>query len=145
MKISVREIDSCEEEEIIIKCHEMNDDIMELVRRLKMDQNKLTAYANDRVYRLPLNDVFYFETVDSKAFLYCDDRVYETKLKLYEFEDLTRASKFFRASKSTIINTAKISHVKPSMSGRFEVYLKNGECVLVSRQYVPELKKQIGL
>lgn len=145
MKISVREIDSCEEEEIIIKCHEMNDDIMELVRRLKMDQNKLTAYANDRVYRLPLNDVFYFETVDSKAFLYCDDRVYETKLKLYEFEDLTRASKFFRASKSTIINTTKISHVKPSMSGRFEVYLKNGECVLVSRQYVPELKKQIGL
>ena len=64
-------------------------------------------------------------------------------MKLYEFEDLTRASKFFRASKSTIINTTKISHVKPSMSGRFEVYLKNGECVLVSRQYVPELKNKL--
>ncbi len=145
MKISVREIDSCEEEEIIIKCHEMNDDILDLVRRLKMNQDRLTAYADDRVYRIPFSDVFYFETVDSKAFLYCEDRVYETKLKLYEFEDLTRAGKFFRASKSTIINTTKISHVKPSMSGRFEVYLKNGECVLVSRQYVPELKRQIGL
>ncbi|SCJ97673.1 two-component response regulator [uncultured Eubacterium sp.] len=145
MKISVREVDSHEEEEIIIKCHEMNDDILELVRRLKMNQNQLTAYVDDRVYRIPFGDVFYFETVDSKAFLYCEDRVYETKLKLYEFEDLTRAGKFFRASKSTIINTTKISHVKPSMSGRFEVYLKNGECVLVSRQYVPELKRQIGL
>lgn len=145
MKISVREVDSREEEEIIIKCHEMNDDILELVRRLKMNQNQLTAYVDDRVYRIPFGDVFYFETVDSKAFLYCEDRVYETKLKLYEFEDLTRAGKFFRASKSTIINTTKISHVKPSMSGRFEVYLKNGECVLVSRQYVPELKRQIGL
>lgn len=145
MKISVREVDSHEEEEIIIKCHEMNDDILELVRRLKMNQNQLTAYVDDRVYRIPFGDVFYFETVDSKAFLYCEDRVYETKLKLYEFENLTRAGKFFRASKSTIINTTKISHVKPSMSGRFEVYLKNGECVLVSRQYVPELKRQIGL
>ncbi len=145
MKISVREVDSREEEEIIIKCHEMNDDILELLRRLKMNQNQLTAYVDDRVYRIPFGDVFYFETVDSKAFLYCEDRVYETKLKLYEFEDLTRAGKFFRASKSTIINTTKISHVKPSMSGRFEVYLKNGECVLVSRQYVPELKRQIGL
>lgn len=145
MKISVREIDSREEEEIIIKCHEINEAVMELVRRLKMDQDKLTVYADDKVYRISLHDVYYFETVDSKAFLYCDDRVYETKLKLYEFEDLTRSSKFFRASKSTIINTTKISHVKPSMSGRFEVYLKNGECVLVSRQYVPELKKQIGL
>ena len=145
MKISVQEVDSCEEEEIIIKCHEMNDDIMELVRRLKMEQHRLTAYRDDKVYRLSLHDVYYFETVDSKAFLYCEDKVYESKLKLYEFEDLTRASKFFRASKSTIINTTKISHVKHSMSGRFEVYLKNGECVLVSRQYVPELKKQIGL
>ena len=145
MKISVQEIDSRQEEEIVIRCHEMNDDILELVRRLKMDQDKLTAYADEKVYRISFHDVFYFETVDGKAFFYCSDRVYESKLKLYEFEELTRGSKFFRASKSTIINTAKISHIKPSMSGRFEVYLKNGECVLVSRQYVPELKKQIGL
>ena len=47
MKISVREVDSREEEEIIIKCHEMNDDILELVRRLKMNQNQLTAYVDD--------------------------------------------------------------------------------------------------
>lgn len=145
MKISVREIDCHEEEEILIKCHEINEEIMELVRRLKLDRDRLTAYADDEVYRIALWDIFYFETVDSKSFLYCEDKVYETKLRLYEFEDLTRAGKFFRASKSTVLNTTKISHVKPSMSGRFEVYLKNGECVLVSRQYVPELKKQIGL
>lgn len=145
MRISVREVDSREEEEILIKCHEMNEEIMELVRRLKMDQDRLTAYADGEVYRIALWDVFYFETVDNKSFLYCEDKVYETKLRLYEFENLTRSGKFFRASKSTVLNTAKISHVKPSMSGRFEVYLKNGECVLVSRQYVPELKKQIGL
>lgn len=145
MKISVREIDCHEEEEILIKCHEINEEIMELVRRLKMDRDRLTAYADDEVYRIALWDIFYFETVDSKSFLYCEDKVYETKLRLYEFEDLTRSGKFFRASKSTVLNTTKISHVKPSMSGRFEVYLKNGECVLVSRQYVPELKKQIGL
>ena len=48
MKISVQEVDSCEEEEIIIKCHEMNDDIMELVRRLKMEQHRLTAYRDDK-------------------------------------------------------------------------------------------------
>ncbi len=49
VKISVQEVDSCEEEEIIIKCHEMNDDIMELVRRLKMEQHRLTAYRDDKV------------------------------------------------------------------------------------------------
>ena len=68
MKISVQEVDSCEEEEIIIKCHEMNDDIMELVRRLKMEQHRLTAYRDDKVYRLSLHDVYYFEQWTAKRF-----------------------------------------------------------------------------
>lgn len=53
---------------------------------------------------------------------------------------------FFRASKSIIINlTKKISFVRPSISGRFEAKLDNGESVAVSRHYVPVLKNMLGL
>ncbi|MCW1941557.1 LytTR family transcriptional regulator [Bacillus anthracis] len=47
----------------------------------------------------------------------------------------------FRATKSTILNIAKITSVHPSFSGRFEAMLDNGERVVISRQYVPVLKK----
>lgn len=44
-----------------------------------------------------------------------------------------------------VLNTEKISCVVPSFSGRFTATLLNGEKVVVSRQYVAELKKLIGL
>ena len=35
-----------------------------------------------------LEDIYYFEAVDNKVFLYLEKEVYETKLKLYELEDI---------------------------------------------------------
>lgn len=65
-------------------------------------------------------------------------------MKLYEFEQETEGTSFFCASKS-LINADKIDSIKPSLSGRFEVVLKNKEKLIVSRQYVRVLKHMIGL
>lgn len=145
MKISIEEIPGAEEEEIIIRCHEMNEEVMALLHKLKASGEQLLGICKDEIYRLRLSDIYYFETVDQKSFLYCESRVYETKLKLYEFEELAAGTQFFRASKSTVINAGKISYVKPSLSGRFLACMDNGEKLLVSRGYVPSLKKVLGL
>ncbi len=145
MKVSVQEIAKSEEEEIVIKCHEINEDILALLHRIKISEEKLIVTSQDEIHRIALRDIFYYETVDNKSFFYCRDKVYETKLRLYEFEAMTEGSRFFRATKSTIINALKISYIKPSISGRFEVCMENGEKLLVSRQYVPDLKRKIGL
>ena len=52
---------------------------------------------------------------------------------------------FFRCSKSMILNADKIDYVHPSISGRFEAVLSNGETVLVSRKYVNNLKHKLGM
>ncbi len=145
MKISIEEIPQGEEEEIVIRCHEMNEEVMALLHKLKTSGEQLSGLCGDEIYRLRLSDIYYFETVDQKSFLYGKDRVYETKLKLYEFEELAAGTQFFRASKSMVINAGKISHIKPSLSGRFEAHMDNGEKLLVSRGYVPSLKKVLGL
>lgn len=105
----------------------------------------MTGYRNSAVYRLKLKDICYFEVVDGKSFLYSEKDVYDSRLKLYEFEELSRKAGFFRAGKSLILNTDKIDHVVPSFSGRFQAVLKNGEKVVVSRQYVADLKRQMQL
>lgn len=145
MKVSVKEISENEDEEILIRCHEINEEVLALLHKLKLSQEKLVVTMQDEIHRIAMQDIYYFETVDNKSFFYCEAQVYETKLKLYEFEEMTQGSKFFRASKSTIINAMKISFIKPSFSGRFEVCMENGERLLVSRQYVSELKKKIGI
>nr|WP_274528510.1 LytTR family DNA-binding domain-containing protein [Paenibacillus piscarius] len=99
----------------------------------------------ERVSRIKLSDVYYFEAVDGKVYVYSENQVHEVKQKLYELEELCRDRGCFRASKSTILNIAKIESVRPSLSGRFTALLDNGERVVISRQYVPVLKKRLGL
>ena len=145
MKIIIEEIGKEQEEEIILRSHELNRDVLHLLESLKATKNGLVGVKGEEIHRLSMDDIFYFEVVDNRAFFYCRDNVYESKLKLYEFEELSRGGSFFRASKSMILNTNKIDFVAPFFSGRFEVTLLNGEKVMVSRQYVGILKRKMGL
>ena len=78
-------------------------------------------------------------------FAYAKDAVYETKSRLYELEAELPKQDFFRASKSTIINLDKIKTLSPAFGSRFEVKLTNGECLIISRQYVSQLKEKLGI
>ena len=78
-------------------------------------------------------------------FAYLEKDVYETKYKLYELEQRLWGTDFFRATKSTLTNLAKVESLSPAFNGRFELSMKNGEKLMVSRQYVPVLKEKLGL
>lgn len=145
LKISIEEISIELEEEILIRCHEIDEEIHEIVSNLKNETFIILGYQNDRIHRINLRDIYYFEAVDGKVFLYCKDNVFEVKHKLYELDELCKGKNCFRASKSIILNIAKISSVHPSFSGRFEAVLDNGERAVISRQYVPVLKNMLGL
>ncbi|MED3656018.1 LytTR family DNA-binding domain-containing protein [Heyndrickxia sporothermodurans] len=145
MKISIQEISKKLEEEILIRCHEVDEKIHEIVSKLKTETVIILGYENDIVHRINLRDIYYFEAVDGKVFLYLKDNVFEVKHKLYELEEICKEKDYFRATKSTILNIAKISSVHPSFSGRFEAVLDNGERAVISRKYVPVLKKILGL
>lgn len=145
MKITIETPKPGEEEEIIIRCTELDDKLMNLIQSLKTDQNKLTGYFDDKIVKLSPKDIYYFESVDNRVYAYGDKGVYEIRKKLYEIESEYSYSDFFRISKSAIVNVAKIAYVKPIFNGRFEAKLKNDEKIIISRQYVMELKKKLGI
>ena len=90
-------------------------------------------------------DILYFESVDDKVFAYTLNDVYETKLKLYELEEILPARYFFRANKAVIVNVDRIQSLSPAFGGRFEAVLKNGYKVIISRNYVPKLKELLEI
>lgn len=145
MKLTVEEINPKQEEEVIIRCHEMNDKILNMVRKIKLSDTSFVGYDGECIHKIRPEEVFYFESVDNKTFIYCKDRVFDSKQKLYEIEELCEGSRLFRASKSTIINAEKIAYIRPAFSGRFEARLANGEDVIISRQYVPMLKQLLEM
>ena len=129
MKITILDCSEGEEEEIIIKCRNMDEQLLRTIYALKAGREKITVSKEDKLMQIQPRDIYYFEA----------------KLKLYELEDNFQNTDFFRASKSTIINLVHVKNLSPSLGGRYEVCMKNGEKLMISRQYVPDLKRKLGL
>lgn len=144
MKLTINQISKDVPEEIILCCHDPADSWVKSVQSISGGQLTIQGISNEKVFRIKLRDIYYFEVVDGASFVYCQNDVFSCKQRLYEFEALCSGTMLFRCSKSMILNAEKISYVRPSFSGRFETVLDNGEKVIVSRQYVPELKRLFG-
>lgn len=82
MKIIIEDIKQGEEDEIVIRCNQLDDSILQMIYGVKMNQNKLVGTHNGKLQIIDPKDVFYFESVDNKVFIYCEKQVYESKLKL---------------------------------------------------------------
>lgn len=145
MKITIETPQQDEEEEIIIRCRTLDEELLELIYAIKAGKGTLTVYSGQGILILPVKDIYYFESVDNRVFAYCAKEVYEVRKKLYELEEELVSQDFLRISKSSIIHLSKISYLRPLFNGRFEAVLKNGEKMLISRRYVAEMKKKLGI
>jgi len=145
VKIIIEPPGAGEEEQIIVKCHSIPPELLHLLNAFKARDNILVGYVGSEIHRVAPKDIFYIDTVDNKTFLYCEKDIYESKQKLYELEKILTNGDFLRISKSVIVNLSKIKSLSPALSGRLEAVLHNNESVIISRQYVGELKKIFGI
>lgn len=144
-KVSIKQIDNNLDEEVVVKCHDINDEVLAIVQKLRQTDNIILGSKDGEVFRLTVKDIFYIESVDNKTFIYCLNNVYQSKQKLYEIEQQMQGTKLFRCSKAMIVNLGKIRSVTSVLNGRLEARLTNGESVIISRQYVASLKKRLGM
>lgn len=140
MEIKLLKIAKEQPEQMEIRCHEITEEIKEIVSFVKTRQGRLTGLQEDRQFEVPVSEVCYIEAVDNKVFLYTVKQVYETRQKLYELEELLKEKYFLRVSKSLLLNLMKVRAIKPALNGRFTAVLQSGEEIIISRKYVPELK-----
>ncbi len=145
MKIFIEEPPLGEEDHVIIRCRQMSKELLQFINNLKTQKPNIVGLNGSDIHRLDPDDIYYFEAVDNKVFIYCREKVFESKYKLYEVEEMFTGSDFLRVSKSVILNLRRITFLSPAYSGRLEASLDNDEKVIISRQYVPDLKKKLML
>lgn len=126
-----------------IRCHRIGDEVREIIAFVKSWQGQFTGYSDDAQYEIAVGDIFYFESVDNKTFLYTESNVYEIKQKLYELEEMLAEKHFLRVSKSALLNLMKVSAIRPAFNSRFIAVLFSGEQVVITRKYVPALKQAL--
>ena len=69
MRTKVTIIDRSNPELLEIQCHQISDEVREIVAFVKSRQGQLTATADERQYEVAVTDIFYIEAVDNKVFL----------------------------------------------------------------------------
>lgn len=144
MQVSVRKIFNRENEQVIIECVEVTPEIKDIYSYIQTKGTELSG-VTEELYtkRFRLEDVCYFEALDEKVFAYTKKDVYEIKMRLYEVEQAYEKHHFIRCSKAVVLNLMLLDSISPALNGRFFAHMKNGEKIMISRQYAPKLKQVV--
>lgn len=145
MKITIHEDPSVRETEISIFCPKMTDELKDIIANISLVGLTFAGQKEGETFFIPIKDIFYFESVDGNVFFYTENEIYESTAKLYKIEENLQNLKFARISKTVIANLDKMQSIKRSENSRLMATLINKEKILVSRQYVSEIKKKLGV
>lgn len=145
MKITVNINEKLDDVEINIRCSQMTPSIENMIAMLRMINQQMVVTKDGENCILDVSNILYIEALERKTFVYVDNAIYESKLKLYEMEERLCKSGFFRVSKSCLVHLQFIQSIKNDVGRKLRLTLKNGEQIMVSRQYADEIKKRLGV
>lgn len=143
MDVQIEQIEKEKAEIVLIRCHEIREEIQEIADFVRSRQGMLSGMMNGAQYEIAVSDLYYIESVDGRTYLYTLKNVYETSYRLYELEEILKPKRFQRISKSMLVNLMKIQSIQPALNGRFTILLKSGEKVIISRNYVKAFKSAL--
>ncbi len=146
MQIKIELNKAYKEPEIIILTDKMTDDIDRIFKMLSDEKSQIIAgIKNDKVEVLEPNDIIRVYANSKKVFAVTDKGEYMLRLRLYEAEERLSLNQFVRISKSEIINLKKVNNFDLNFAGTICVRFFNNEVTYVSRRYVSEIKKVLGV
>ncbi|WP_339223792.1 LytTR family DNA-binding domain-containing protein [Paenibacillus sp. FSL H8-0332] len=86
MKITIEQVPEGGEPEIILRCNDPDEALLARIYSVNAGARKLIGMIGLQMHTIHPRDVYYFEAVDHKVFINCQEKVYESRLKLYELE-----------------------------------------------------------
>ncbi|MFD2876693.1 LytTR family DNA-binding domain-containing protein [Paenibacillus rhizoplanae] len=96
VKITIEQVPEGGESEIILRCNDPDEALLALIYSVNVGSRKLIGMTGLQMHIIHPRDVYYFEAVDHKVFIYCQEKVYESRLKLYELETEYESGDFFQ-------------------------------------------------
>jgi DNA-binding LytR/AlgR family response regulator len=144
MKVEIKLLPEIKEAYAVIYCNEITDEIQELTSFMEAGESIVTAKDHERIVVLRPKEIFMVRVEGEKTMIYCRSQKYTTQKRLYELEKQLGKG-FMRISKSAIINLNEIDCVEASFNSMMILILKNGCKEYISRKYLSDFKKYLGL
>lgn len=145
MRVTIIEDPNIKETEISIVCAKITNEIKDIVSNISVVGLTVAGKKGEETFLIPVKEIFYFESVDGNVFFYTENEIYEAMSKLYKIEESLKNLQFSRISKTIIANLDKMLSIKKIENSRLIATLANQEKLVVSRQYVSEIKRKLGV
>ena len=130
----------------VIYTAEITDEVTEAVKRLKeTGSDIITGFTDERAEILSPDDIYRVYSENQKVLAVTEKGTFRLRMRLYQAEEKLSGRKFVRISNSEIINLNKTANFDLSFVGTIQLKLKNGDTTFVSRRYVSEIKKILGI
>lgn len=146
MKIKIEIDESLSEDEVLIRCRGLTEQVTEIqkaVNEVVNTSKRFVFYRGNTEYYLALEEILFFETDGDGINAHTRDNIYQTKYKLYELEDLLPGC-FMRISKSSIVNTNHIYSISRNLTASSVVaFAGTHKQVYVSRYYYKPLVNKL--
>ena len=144
MRVRFELVDSKEKEQALIRGVEKTADILNAMDLLENGSGGIAVLKDKSTFFCKLTQIYYIESVDKRTYVYTKGECFESRDRLYELEEKL-GTYYVRISKSMIVNLRKIRNVSAEPGGRMVAVLLNEERVIISRSYVKEIKRRLGI
>ena len=145
MKVSIDISADYKEPFAVIHTDKVTSEIQRVIDVLGSSDTPITALQNEEdIVVLQPKDIFMVRVEDGDTVIYGARSQYRSRKRLYELAEQL-GKQFMQISKTTLINLSYMDSIEPGFSGTLLLKLKNGSKDYVSRKYLPEFKKYLGL
>jgi DNA-binding LytR/AlgR family response regulator len=127
--------------EVLITYPEKNENVERIVSYLKSIDTQIECYSEDEIKFINVSDIYYIESVDKTAVVFCDKESYRTKFRLFQLYDKLADKGFVQISKYCILNINQLEKIKPLFNSCMEAILSNGAHLHVTRKYLADIKR----
>lgn len=141
MKVELQINENYQEKKIIIQANEIDDEIKEIMEKISQKRKLHKVFLDDEIYMVREDDIESVYTQKGKVYVRAKDKIYLSKKRLYEFEEILSKNKFLRISNSEIVNFDKIKNFNLQFINTISVNFYSGYQTYVSRRYIKKIKE----
>ena len=150
MKINFNQDDKIPKNEIdiTVKASNFSNEVQELMRKLEELNAKFSAIplsVDDRVVMVQIEQIIAVEVFENELTVYTPEKNYRLRGQLKKMTERINDGNFVQISKNTVINLNHLDSLEAAFSGNMTAFLTDDLKFSVSRKYLTDLKKQLGM
>ena len=144
LKVELKISKEVKEPYAVIYSDSLTDEITSAVMYLENTGKIITGEDNGRIAVLQPSEIYMVRVENERTVIYGENKKFFSPKRLYQLEEQL-GNGFMKISKSSVINLSHIKCVEPSFKGMMSLVMKNGLKDWISRKYLPDFKKYLGV